>query len=160
MRINIHAEEWRTIPNFPKYEASNTGKVRNKATLHELSPNRNSKGYRHVVLYGKNKQDKHTMGVHRAVALAFIPTNDTSLTVNHIDQNPDNNSVENLEWMTNEENIKYSQGRKIRCIETGKKYSSINEAQRDTGVCCRTIRCSLKKEYQRTKRSKYTWEYV
>ena len=145
-------EEWRTIPTFEKYEASNLGRVRHKKTGRILRPNRNEKGYRHVVLYRKDKRDKHTVGVHRAVALAWLPTDDYTMTVNHKDENKENNCVSNLEWLKNAENICYSQGRKVMCIENGVVYNSINEASRITGISVATIKRSCSNSYQRTKR--------
>ena len=43
--------------------------------------------------------------VHRLVAEAFVP-GDSSLTVNHIDGNPMNNTSGNLEWMTRSDNLR------------------------------------------------------
>lgn len=43
-----------------------------------------------------------TFGVHRLVALAYLPTDKdvAQLTVNHIDHDISNNDVDNLEWVT------------------------------------------------------------
>lgn len=44
---------------------------------------------------------------HRLIALAFLgKPNDPTLTVNHIDGNKINNRPENLEWVSNVENIR------------------------------------------------------
>lgn len=51
----------------------------------------------------KNHKAKNVL-IHRAVALAFIPKPDGKDFVNHIDGNPQNNVVENLEWVTRSEN--------------------------------------------------------
>ena len=42
--------------------------------------------------------------VHRLVAETFIDNPDNCETVNHIDENKENNCVDNLEWMTHSEN--------------------------------------------------------
>lgn len=49
--------------------------------------------------------EKRTFGVSRLVALAFIPTDDTTKDVDHIDNNREN-MYNNLQWLTRSENIK------------------------------------------------------
>ena len=57
-----------------------------------------------IIINGKNA----TVALHRLLAKAFIPNPQNKETVNHIDGNPSNNSVSNLEWMTQSENSKHS----------------------------------------------------
>ncbi len=49
------------------------------------------------------------IGLHRIVALTFVPyTKDVrSRVVNHIDTNKQNNTLSNLEWTTNENNLRH-----------------------------------------------------
>ena len=59
-------------------------------------------GYHEVILNGKQYR------VHRLVAETFIPNPNNLPCVNHIDGNKQNNSVENLEWVTYSENTIHS----------------------------------------------------
>jgi len=56
-------------------------------------------GYANITLKEK------VLCVHRLVAKAYIPTDDTSLVINHKDSNKLNNHVDNLEWCTQKENV-------------------------------------------------------
>jgi hypothetical protein len=54
---------------------------------------------------------KKTISVHRLVATHFLINHQNKETINHIDFNRANNSVENLEWMTMKENANHSKER-------------------------------------------------
>tara|TARA_R110000796_G_C14553458_1_gene434122 strand:- start:2089 stop:2730 length:642 start_codon:yes stop_codon:yes gene_type:complete len=62
-------------------------------------------GYERVRLgmYGERIQ------VHRLVAMAFTNNDENKPCVNHIDANPLNNNIENLEWCTHKENTMHAQ---------------------------------------------------
>ena len=66
----------------------------------------NHKGYHVVRLYHNNIQ--YDMSVHRLVALTFIQNPYKKEQVNHIDGNKSNNSIYNLEWSTNYENMQHA----------------------------------------------------
>lgn len=71
----------------------------------KLNPYENNKGYMCVSLYldGVGKR----MLVHRVVAEAFIKNEHNFPIINHKDENPHNNNVENLEWCTYTYNNNY-----------------------------------------------------
>lgn len=60
------------------------------------------------------------MYIHRLVAQAFIPNPDNLPCVNHKDENPNNNNVDNLEWCTQKYNCNYGT-RVDRIMETKKQ---------------------------------------
>lgn len=90
---------------YENYFVTQDGKVYNKHNK-LLSPFDNGRGY--LVLGLTIKGKIRTKAIHRLVAEAFIENPNNLPEVNHKDCNRLNNSVENLEWITHSENIKYS----------------------------------------------------
>ena len=80
------------------YDITRDGKVINKNTGYQLIPQPNGKGYFRVSI------GKQLMFVHRLVAEKYIPNPDNKTQVNHKDGNKLNNCVDNLEWVSNQEN--------------------------------------------------------
>lgn len=99
-------EEWRVIEEAPNYEVSNLGKVRNKKLNKPVRPFTNNAGY-HQVVIRSNKKNLYRL-VHRLVAIAFIPNPNNYSEINHKDFDKDNNTVENLEWVSHTMNMKYN----------------------------------------------------
>lgn len=95
-------EEWKTIAGTNgRYEVSNTGKVRcmdyrNRGEIREIKQRPNPEKRMLVTLFVNGKRRDYT--VHRLVAKTFIPNPDNLPQINHIDGNPQNNNVDNLEW--------------------------------------------------------------
>ena len=71
-----------------------------------LSPFYNHKGYPKYTLRKDGRQ--HRLFGHRIVAMAFIPNPDNLPQVNHKDFNKKNNSAKNLEWVTQDENLRHA----------------------------------------------------
>lgn len=141
----MNQETWTTLERFPKYEVSDTGKVRAKNYLKmgftkELKQY-NKRGYRSVTISDINGKLTQML-VHRLVAMAFLENKDNKPQVNHKDSNRANNNVSNLEWCDAFENMQhYERNRKkpihnqkvVLNIETGIYYSSANEAAKTYG---------------------------
>lgn len=90
------------------YEISNLGNVRSTSYkgTRILKPSITKRGYLNVILC-VNQRKEHKL-VHRLVAEAFLENPNNFKTVNHKDENKLNNTVENLEWLSQENNNRYS----------------------------------------------------
>ena len=70
--------------------------------LIEIVPTKNNSGYLQV---SNPYKGCGAIGVHTLVAQAFIPNPYNKKEVNHKNRNKEDNSVENLEWVTHQENM-------------------------------------------------------
>ena len=96
-------ETYKKVADFPDYEVSDQGNIRNKHTQKVLKPKLHKKrGYHTVNLYLDKKQ--FTRDIHRLVALAFIPNENNLEFVDHLDRNKLNNVVSNLRWTNRHDN--------------------------------------------------------
>jgi len=94
-------EIWKPVDQFPNYNVSNLGNIKNIIT-NKLLKIMYKDGYVNISL--KHNELKKTFKVHRLIALAFIENPENKSDVNHKDKNKINNNVSNLEWMTRKEN--------------------------------------------------------
>lgn len=115
-------ELWKDIEDYEGlYQVSNFGNIKNiKSQKHKfLKKSLKNNKYMKVNLSKNNKL--RTFAVHRLVAIAFIPNPHNKLRVNHKNGIKSDNYYENLEWVTDSENM-------IHAIETGLKKLKINES--------------------------------
>lgn len=103
-------EIWKDIPDYEgEYQASNFGRIRSldrKVWNYNkrgriLKQNANDKGYLYVSLNSKKYY------VHILIARTFIENSNNYEQVNHKDFNKSNNCVENLEWVSPQQNINH-----------------------------------------------------
>ena len=92
------------IKDYPNYSVDESGVVINNKTGRRLVQY-DKKGYKMVWLY--NEHGRKCAFVHRLVAATFIPNPNGYSQINHKDENPANNSKENLEWCTPKYNCNY-----------------------------------------------------
>jgi hypothetical protein len=118
-------EIWKDIPDFEGiYQVSSFGNVKslkyNKEKILKKSKDKN--GYFVVGLYNDEVKNK-TFKVHQLCAITFLnhlPCG-MDLIVDHIDNNNQNNTIENLQIISNRENIVKSIDKK----STSSKYSGV-----------------------------------
>ena len=84
------------------YTITKNGEIINNRNGKKLKPQPNGKGYLRISIGGK------LQFVHRLVAEKYIPNPENKPQVNHKDGNKLNNSVENLEWVSNMENRQHA----------------------------------------------------
>ena len=154
----MEEEIWKDIEEFPSYQASDLGRIRNKNTGFIKNVYYDNDGYVKVTLV-KNKRS-YRKTVHRLVAEAFLGGKHPGLQVNHKNGIKDDNRLINLEWVTGSENVKhaYDTGlrkpsggrgpiRAVRVIETGTVYENLKQCadaiNSDSGNVSRCLRGEL-----------------
>ena len=91
---------------YQNYEVSNTGVVRNIKKKEPLDPNPGTNGYQKISIAMGKGQKGITKEVHRIVAETFKPNSNPGLVVDHIDGDKLNNHIDNLQWVTQKQNLK------------------------------------------------------
>lgn len=109
-------EVWRDIPDYEGYyQVSNFGRVKSLVGWNGvryvqrekiLSPTQNELGYYKIDL--KKGKVKKSFKLHRVIATAFIPNLNKGTIINHIDCDPTNNDISNLEWCTQSQNMNHA----------------------------------------------------
>lgn len=153
------------------YMIGNSGSVYSKRTNKIMKTYENNKGYLCI------KLDKKHYTIHKLVALHFVDGYVPELVVNHIDGKNKNNYYENLEWVTQKENIQDARNRGTLNTYTARahlrlekpvlqytldgkyvaEFSSMKEAEEHTGTPRSKI--SLVCGGKRKSSNGYVWKY-
>lgn len=151
-------EIWKDIKGYEGlYQVSNYGRVKSLGRKKggglgdRYLGNVDKQGYIRVTL-SKGGKIKNWQ-IHRLVYEVFCGEIPANMVINHKDENPSNNHIDNLEICTPKENANYGNrnyklscknGKTVECIETGKKYRSASYAAKILGLtqghissCCR-----------------------
>ena len=91
----------RPIPGFSGYFISRCGVVYStrSSEIVMLTQRLSSSGYISVTITDDN-ENRTSLGIHRLLALSYVPKRSEDTEVNHIDGNKLNNDLSNLEWTT------------------------------------------------------------
>ena len=169
------SELWKPICGYENsYEVSNFGNVRNLETKRILKPQTRNHGYLGVWLYAEKKGKQFS--IHRLVAEAFCERCEGQNEVNHLNENKADNRAENLKWCTRKENCAYGEilankrmawrnnawrskpiNQYTKTGEFIKKYPSLHEAYRQTGVPVKSISFALR---HGNNAYGFRWEYA
>lgn len=164
---------WKNIDFASNYQVSDEGFVRNKTTKQILKGRLSKSGYLQVSIK-INETGKFTNKyIHRLVAEFFIENKENKREVNHKDGNKENNSVNNLEWVTSSQNQIHRQrilgkrvtsNRKVgmydlanNCIQT---FNSVQQAGKFFGKSRVNIDNALKHKNNQKTAYGYIWKYL
>ena len=181
-------EIWKPVPVYNhknssgvwKYEVSNLGNIRipeyidKRNRVHKeriLKHQRNQEGYHTVCLSdGQGKQKRFL--VSRLVAMSFVENPNNEEYINHIDENKDNNSADNLEWCSWNYNLFYGtriqrvaklNSKPVRQYSIDKEliaeYPSIREAERQTGFANTNISACCRRKLHHNTQYGYIWRF-
>lgn len=153
-------EIWKDVEEYPNYKISNLGRVYSIKNDIMLKQRLDKDGYPCVTLSHKGKT-KYFF-VHRLVAKSFLKNPNNLPTINHIDENKTNNCVNNLEYMTHKDNVRYSQAKKVyqydKSFNLVKIWDSVMDIERTINIPNQSISACCRKECKSIRG--YVWSYV
>ena len=168
--IIIYDEIWKDVVfEGYKYKASNYGRIELRSgtiTYGSLTADK------YMAFNTSNRKKRR---VHNVICTAFhSPKPSPAHVVNHIDFNKSNNKPENLEWVTQRENVKHALPMKKPTIAYNKKkvaqftidnvfikeYNSVSQASKETNVNRSGIQQFLNGKYGFAQFGGFIWKYI
>ena len=173
--------DWRNIPGFPHYKINRAGQIKRlDAIIRDsngidfyrkgriLNNRKHKNGYIQTTLTENGVQ--YTRFIHTILAKVFIPNPYNLPLVNHIDENPSNNDLSNLEWCDYSYNTKHSINKIRKGHEKEQKavyridvntreevrYNGIREAARENKIYHSNIRYAI---LHNSRCAGYKWRY-
>ena len=170
--LNIRQPQYRALNNMKtsfipdtndRYLAYEDGRIFDTKRNVFVAQNMSKRGWLKCHIWKGGK--RITCHVHRLIMMAFCGK--STLTVNHKDGNKSNNHLDNLEYMSVQEQnrhrsyvLKRGNRRKVRCLENGKVYETICEAGKDLGIPHDHISRVCKHKYGYKSTHGFRFEYV
>ena len=160
-------EIWKDIPGYEgRYKASNLGRIKSMNYLgHEgneqiLKPNIGKHYYNRIQLLDK------IYLLHRVIAMTFLPEYNEELTIDHINNNPNDNRLENLRVCTQKENVNNTNSNIIKPVRIYfknneiKEFKSAYEADQYLGAPLTTISTRIRRKQGSKKYNFKKVEYI
>lgn len=159
--------------NIKRLETTIPTKIKNNNYItkkeHLMKPILSKDGYLYIKL--SKKGVTKVFQIHRIVAETFIPNPTFLPEVNHKDENPLNNCINNLEWCDRQHNINWGNrtqkardkmSYKVNMYDLNnnfiRQFNSLNEASRIMNVHANTICLCCKNK--RNKTGGFKWKYA
>lgn len=137
-------EIWRSVKGYKSlYQVSNYGRIKrlnyerydkfygNVKIPEKIIKGATKDGYKQVALFKDGIRE--LVFIHRLVAITFIPNKENKLFVNHKDSIRSNNYVDNLEWVTAQENSIHAHKSGTFIMPRGEDSVNTNLSYEDVG---------------------------
>lgn len=155
----MNKELFKNIKEYPYYWISPSGQIWNNRTHRMIKPSQKPNGYYQVnleCLDGRRKKEY----IHRLVALTYLDNPNGYPEVHHKDNNPTNNDVSNLQWVTRSENCRNkTDNRKVNIYDLNDNLlytcGTVAEAIEKTGVSQASIYAVLRGDFDSCKGFKF-----
>ena len=98
------SDVWTPVVGWPAYHVSRSGEVYSTTSGKVLTPRSGKNGYQRVNLHNGSRKGT-TRQVHSLVAEAWLGPRRTGREVDHVTHAKDDNRLQNLRWLTPQENL-------------------------------------------------------